>query len=37
MEDEAPGSSSYWEMIEVELSVKEDVVPFSKIVNPIVA
>lgn len=33
VEDEASGSSSYWEVIEAELSVKEDVVPLSKIVK----
>lgn len=33
VEDEAPGSSSYWEVIEAELAVKEDVIPLSKIVK----
>jgi hypothetical protein len=33
VEDEAPGSWSYWEVIEAELSVKEDVIPMSTIVK----
>lgn len=33
VEDKAQGSSSYWEVIEAELSVKEDVIPLSKIVK----
>ncbi len=33
VEDAAPGSSSYWEMIEAELTVKEDVIPLSRIVK----
>lgn len=33
VEAEHPGSSSTWEVLDVELSVMEDVVPFSKIVS----
>jgi hypothetical protein len=33
VEDKAPGSSSYWEIIEAELNVKEDVIPLSSIVK----
>jgi hypothetical protein len=30
LEDKAPGSSSYWEVIEAELTLKEDIIPLSK-------
>jgi hypothetical protein len=33
IEDEALGSSSYWEVLEAELTLMEDVIPLSKIVK----
>jgi hypothetical protein len=33
VEDEAPGSSSYWEVLEAELTLMEDVIPLSRIVK----
>lgn len=33
VEDKAPGSSSYYEVLEAELTLKEDVMPLSKIVK----
>jgi len=33
VEDRAPGSSSYYEVLEAELTLKEDVIPLSKIVK----
>lgn len=33
MGDKAPGSSSSWEVLEAELSVKENIIPLSKTVQ----